>query len=130
MTRAVLLDTQAFLWYAAGDESMSDAARQIVVRAADVFVSAASVWEARTKYRLGKLPIADTLVAAGLPSVVAQLGFRPLALDVEDGDLAGGFSQPHRDPFDRIIVAQAIRRGLAVVSNDAALDAFGVTRVW
>ncbi len=130
VTRSVLLDTHAFLWFAAGYPAMPLSAREIVIEAADVYVSAASVWEARTKHRIGKLPIAADLVASGLPTVVAQLGFRPLAVEVEDGDLAGSFSQSHRDPFDRMVVAQAIRRGLALVSNDAALDAFGVTRVW
>ncbi len=130
MTPPVLLDTHAFLWYAAGHPGMPLTAREIVLAAADVYVSAASVWEARTKHRAGRLPIAAPLVASGIPGVVAQLGFRPLSIEVADGDLAGSFPQAHRDPFDRMLVAQAIRRGLALVSNDAALDAFGVTRVW
>jgi PIN domain nuclease of toxin-antitoxin system len=58
------------------------------------------------------------------------LQFLPLAIEVEDGDLAGALEARHGDPFDRILVAQAIRRRLLLVSNDAALDAFGVTRVW
>lgn len=126
----MLLDTHAFLWFAAGYEAMPLSAREAVVGADEVFVSAASVWEARTKHRLGKLPVAAGIVASGFPTVMAELGFRPLSVDVEDGDLAGRFPHPHRDPFDRMLVAQAVRRGLALVSNDAALDAFGVTRVW
>lgn len=130
VTRSILLDTHAFLWYAAGHSAMPVPVREVVVAADEVYVSAASVWEARTKHRNGRLAIAAGLVASGLPSVVAQLGFRPLAVEVEDGDLASSFSQPHRDPFDRMLVAQAVRRGLALVSNDVALDAFGVSRVW
>ena len=99
VTPSVLLDTHAFLWYAAGHPSMPLSAREAVV-------------------------------AAGLPTVVAQLGFRPLAVEVEDGDLAGSLAQEHGDPFDRVLVAQAVRRGLALVSDDAALDVFGIARVW
>ena len=130
MTRPVLLDTHAFVWYAIDHPALTRPARDAIAEAADVYVSAASVWEVRTKVRIGKLSIAAAVAAAGLPSVIAAFGFEPLSVDVEDGDLAGGFPQEHRDPFDRMLVAQAIRRGLALVSDDAALDVFGVTRVW
>jgi PIN domain nuclease of toxin-antitoxin system len=108
---------------------MSLTARDAITRAEDVYVSAASAWETRTKYRLGKLSGAAA-VATDLPDVVARLKFRPLPIEFEDGDLAGALEGRHGDPFDRMLVAQALRRGLALVSNDAALDAFGVTRVW
>ena len=130
MSGAVLLDTHAFLWYAATPAVMPRLAYDAVTNASEAFVSAASVWEVRTKYRLGKLPIAAAVTAAGIPAAIAQLGLQTLSVDVEDGDLAGGFAQAHRDPFDRMLAAQAIQRGLALVSNDAALDVFGVTRVW
>ncbi len=129
VTRPLLLDTHAFLWYATGNASMSQVARDVVTQAEEVYVSAASAWETRTKYRLGKLASAAA-VATDLPGVIARLKFRPLPIEVEDGDLAGALEAPHGDPFDRMLVAQAIRRGLALVSNDAALDAFGVTRLW
>lgn len=129
MSPSVLLDTHAFLWYATGHPAMSQAARVRIEEAEAVFVSAASAWETRTKYRLGKLASAAA-VATDIPGVIERLQFHPLAIDVEDGDLAGALEARHGDPFDRMLVAQAIRRGLALVSNDAALDAFGVTRVW
>lgn len=130
MTRSVLLDTHAFVWYAVNHPDLTPRARAVIADAAEVYVSAASVWEVRTKYRLGKLSIAAAVAAAGLPAVIAAFGFEALSVDVEDGDLAGSFPQTHGDPFDRMLAAQAVRRALALVSNDAALDAFGVTRVW
>lgn len=130
MTPSLLLDTHAFLWYAAGHTAMPVPMREAVAGAAEVYVSAASVWEASTKHRLGKLPLAAGVAAAGMPTVIVQLGFRPLSVDVEDGNLAGSFPHAHGDPFDRMIAAQAVRRGLTLVSNDAALDVFGITRVW
>ena len=130
MSGAVLLDTHAFLWYAVTPALMPRLAYDAVTDASEAFVSAASVWEVRTKYRLGKLPIAAAVTTAGIPAATAQLGLQTLSVDAEDGDLAGSFPQARRDPFDRMLVAQAVRRNLALVSNDAALDAFGVTRVW
>lgn len=130
MTRSVLLDTHAFIWYAVNHPALTQHARAVIADAADVYVSAASVWEVRTKFRLGKLSIAATVAAAGLPTVISAFGFEALSVEVEDGDLAGSFPQPHADPFDRMLAAQAVRRGLTLVSNDAALDVFGITRVW
>ena len=129
MTEELLLDTHAFFWYAVGDDSLPGRTRELVESAAMVYVSAASVWEIRTKHRLGKMPGAEP-IAAVLLETMARLRFHPLAIHPRDGDLAGAFTADHRDPFDRMLAAQAINRGLALVSNDAALDAFGVRRVW
>jgi PIN domain nuclease of toxin-antitoxin system len=130
VTRSVLLDTHTFVWYAVDHPALTLPARDAIAGALEVYVSAASVWEVRTKVRLGKLSIAAALAAAGLPTVIAAFGFEPLSVDVDDGDLAGSFPQAHGDPFDRMLAAQAVRRGLALVSNDTALDVFGVSRVW
>lgn len=126
---AVLLDTHAVLWFALGDAHLPDSARRIVTEVPLVYVSAASVWEIRTKHRLGKLDAAAGLVS-GLPAHLRRLGFAPLPIEVEDAELAGALAGDHRDPFDRMLAAQALQRGLPIVSNDAALDPFGVTRVW
>ncbi len=125
----VLLDTHAFLWFALGDAQMPESAQELVAQATLAYVSAASVWEIRTKHRLGKLQAAAGLVG-GLPAHIRRLGLTPLAVEVEDADLAGALAGAHRDPFDRMLAAQAIQRGISVVSNDAALDAFGVARHW
>lgn len=127
--RDYLLDTRAFLWFTIGDPRMSLPARAAVEAAEHVYVSAATAWEIRTKYRLGKLPDADSVVN-DLAGFVARNGFRPLPITFADGDAAGAFGQTHKDPFDRMIVAQALNHRLSLVSSDVALDAFGVVRVW
>ena len=124
-----LLDTQAFLWFEIGDSRMPVDVRSAIADADVVYVSAASAWEIRTKHRLGKLPDADELVV-NLAGYAARRGFRQLPVTFADGDRAGSFAQAHKDPFDRILAAQAFNHRLALISNDTALDAFGVVRVW
>jgi PIN domain nuclease of toxin-antitoxin system len=87
------------------------------------------VWEIRTKHRVGRLSEAEGIVS-GLPAHIGRLGLTPLAIEVEDADLAGALAGAHRDPFDRMLAAQAIQRGIAIVSNDTMLDDFGATRCW
>ena len=92
-------------------------------------VSAASAWEVATKHRLGKLPgfgaIAD-IVAGG----IASQGFDELAITVRDAERAGRLPGPHRDPFDRMLIAQAMANDLVVVSVDEVFDRYGVGRHW
>ncbi len=126
----LLLDTHALLWWLAGDAQLSPAAREAIGNPAhELFVSAASAWEVATKHRLGKLPGAGPLVVDFAREVRRQ-GFQPLPVTLEHGQVAGQLPGPHRDPFDRMLVAQAREEKLAVVSNDAALRAFGVALVW
>jgi PIN domain nuclease of toxin-antitoxin system len=126
----LLLDTHALLWWLAGDAQLSPAAREAIGNPAhELFVSAASAWEVATKHRLGKLPGAGPLVVDFAREVRRQ-GFQPLPITPEHGQVAGQLPGPHRDPFDRMLVAQAREEKLAVVSNDAALRAFGVALVW
>jgi len=126
----LLLDTHALLWWLDGDRRMSKRARTLVGRDAnDVFVSAASAWEISTKSRLGRLPGAAD-VAADIPGAVANQGFLPLAITLQHAQRAGQLTTPHRDPFDRMLAAQALIEGLPIVSNDEALDVFELTRLW
>jgi PIN domain nuclease of toxin-antitoxin system len=125
----LLLDTHAFLWFATGDTALSTAAQEAIVSAPRVFVSAASAWEVRTKYRLGKLPSA-ALLAHDLATVVKRLAFEELPVTFADGDLAGALEGAHRDPFDRMMIAQALNHELSLVSNDTVFESFGVTRLW
>jgi PIN domain nuclease of toxin-antitoxin system len=127
---SLLLDTHAFLWWLAGDERMSRPARTALDReTADVLVSAATAWEIATKHRLGKLPSADA-IAGDLSGTIRRNGFVELAVTVQHGERAGRLPGPHRDPFDRMLVAQAQAEDLAIVSNEALFDGFGVRRVW
>ena len=126
----LLLDTHTFLWWLAGDEALSRKSRDgIETEAEAVFVSAASVWEISTKHRLGKLPGASAIVGAMAETIESQ-GFMGLAIGVRHGQAAGALPGPHRDPFDRMLIAQAILDDLVLVSNERAFDAYGVRRLW
>jgi PIN domain nuclease of toxin-antitoxin system len=124
-----LLDTHAFLWWLAGDPSLSGTARELITdRASTICVSAASAWEVATKYRLGKLPGAAA-IAPDIEGAVRHQGFEPLSVTMRHGQQAGALPGHHRDPFDRMLIAQAILEGCALVSNDVVFDRYGVVRL-
>jgi len=126
----ILLDTHAFIWWVLGDNSLSATARGHIADPNNAcFVSAASAWEVTTKHRLGKLPQAAAL-AANFPAIVVRQGFIPLAITTVHAAHSGAFAQAHKDPFDRMIAAQAIIEGMPVISNDPQLDQFGIARLW
>jgi PIN domain nuclease of toxin-antitoxin system len=126
----LLLDTHAFLWWLDGDPSMSDAAREAIADLqTEVYVSAASAWEIATKYRLGKLPGAQA-VAADVGGCLLGQGFVELPVTVRHGERAGALPGPHRDPFDRMLMAQALLEDLILVSNEEAFATYGVRRLW
>jgi PIN domain nuclease of toxin-antitoxin system len=95
----------------------------------NVFVSAASAWEIATKFRLGKLPGA-AVAAADLAHVVAAQGFLRLPISFGHGHAAGALPGPHKDPFDRMLMAQAMLDNMVLVSNEQRFDAYGVRRLW
>ena len=126
----LLLDTHALLWWLAGDEALPAAARKSIAdERIDVFVSAASAWEISTKHRIGKLPGVGAIVA-DLDATIAGQGFVGLPISLRHGQAAGSLPGPHRDPFDRMLIAQAMLEDLVLVSNEQAFDVYGVRRVW
>jgi PIN domain nuclease of toxin-antitoxin system len=126
----LLLDTHAFLWWIAGDSAPSPPSRDAIADEDNaVFVSAASSWEITTKFRLGKLPGVAAIVA-DLATVLDAQGFRPLPISFAHGEVAGRLPGPHKDPFDRMLIAQAMADGLTLVSNEERFDAYGVRRLW
>ena len=126
----VLLDTHALLWWLSGDAALPPHARTVIGDPDnEVFVSAASAWEIATKHRLGKLPGAGPLAVDFAREVEAQ-GFLPLPITLAHGQDAGALSLLNRDPFDRMLVAQALAERMVLVSNESAFDAAGVVRVW
>jgi PIN domain nuclease of toxin-antitoxin system len=126
----LLLDTHALLWWLDGDERLSKAARQAIADPkATIFVSAASAWEIATKVRIGKLPGAIE-VADRLSSILADQSFKPLAIGIEHARRAGLMPGEHRDPFDRMLIAQAQIELLCLVSNETCFDSFGIKRLW
>jgi len=126
----LLLDTHAFLWWLAGDEALSAAARtEIADEGNDIFVSAASAWEIATKHRIGKLPNVAAIVN-DLDKEAVDQGFVGLPISLRHAQVAGTLPGPHRDPFDRMLIAQAMLEKLAIVSNEQPFDAYGVARLW
>ena len=126
----LLLDTHAFLWWLGGDLSLSESARTAIADEDNVvFVSAASAWEIATKHRIGKLPSAAVIIS-DIDAVIAAQGFAGLPIDIHHGQIAGALPGPHRDPFDRMLIAQAMLEGLALVSNEQVFDAYGAVRLW
>ena len=126
----LLLDTHAFIWWLAGSERLPQSARRAIVdEVNDKLVSAASAWEITTKHRLGKLPSAEA-VALNVAGAIASQGFDELAITVDDAARAGSLPGPHRDPFDRMLIAQALVGNLVLVSNEPLFDQYGVRRLW
>lgn len=126
----VLLDTHALLWWWVDDPRLSGRAREVVAdRSVQVFVSAASAWEIATKVRLGKLPEAEGAVFRWRDLVAAD-GFCSLSVRDEHGLRAGTYPAAHRDPFDRILAAQAELDELSLVTMDAAFASFPVRTLW
>jgi len=126
----ILLDTHALLWWLAGNPRLSHLAHRAIDNDANtIFVSAASAWEIATKHRVGKLAHADA-VALDVTGSIAGQGFQELEITVDDAERAGRLPGPHRDPFDRMLIAQALARNLAMVSMDRMFDGYGVHRLW
>jgi PIN domain nuclease of toxin-antitoxin system len=125
-----LLDTHTLLWAAFDDESLSPRARKMIQRrGSEVLVSAASAWEIATKYRLGRLDFARTLVENFIQRVTAA-GYQLLPISTEHALRAGLLPGDHKDPFDRMLAAQAIHENIPLLSNDSQLDVFGIRREW
>jgi PIN domain nuclease of toxin-antitoxin system len=126
----LLLDTHALLWWLDGDERLSSTARSIIGdENTVVFVSAASAWEIATKVRIGKLPGAVE-VAEQFMEVIVRQDFKGLSISVAHARLAGLLPGEHRDPFDRMLIAQAQIEGLPLVSIERLFDHFGIRRIW
>lgn len=126
----LLLDTHALIWWLAGDETLGRRAREAIGDEANsVAVSAASAMEVATKFRIGKLPAA-ALLARDFEAIIADQGFAELPITVRHARLAGEMNIAHRDPFDRLLIAQAQAEDMALVSNKSLFDGFAVKRIW
>lgn len=126
----LLLDTHALLWWLAGDRQLSPTARWAIEDEDNpVFVSAASAWEVATKHRLGKLPTVGPL-ARDFAGEIGRQGFLELPISLEDGQRAGSLTGEHKDPFDRMLIAQSKVYNLALISSEEVFDSFGVIRLW
>jgi PIN domain nuclease of toxin-antitoxin system len=118
----LLVDAHALLWALGAPDELTDEARSALSSPAnDVAVSAASIWEIAIKRALGKLRAPSALVPA-----IEDLGFSVVPITGQDAERAGALPMHHRDPFDRMVLAQAMRLDAVVVSRDRAFDAYDV----
>ena len=118
----LLLDTHTLLWWLSDDPALPSLARKnIGSRVHTIYVSAATAWEIATKYRIGKLPQGAEL-ASRFDSILASESFESLPISTALGVRAGLLPGPHRDPFDRMLIAQAHSENLTLVSNDKIFD--------
>jgi PIN domain nuclease of toxin-antitoxin system len=126
----LLLDTHTFVWAVTTPDELSGHVRELIENPSnELFVSAASAWEISTKHRLGKFPQAEAIIR-GFSFAIERLRSNELSISVEHALTAGDFDQPHRDPFDRMLAAQAVVEGATLITRDAALAQFPINIEW
>lgn len=124
--RAVLLDTHVLLWLISAPDKIAPPVREVLAsKSTTLWVSAASAWEISIKTRIGRLD-GEPLLAAW-PDIIADMNATELPIDSPDAIMAGRLPWDHRDPFDRVIVAQAARRNLTIATHDAKVLAAALT---
>lgn len=127
--KTFILDSHTLLWYLAGSQELSPLAKKSIMDADNtIYVSIASLWEIGIKHSLGKLDLPKPFAALE-PSLQAE-GFSILPITIKDITEIIALPFHHRDPFDRILVAQAIRINCPVIGRDEAFDLYGITRHW
>ncbi|MEI7667312.1 MAG: type II toxin-antitoxin system VapC family toxin [Synechococcaceae cyanobacterium ELA263] len=127
---AYLLDSHALLWWWFDPDRLSSVVRELLGDpATPVLVSAASVWELSLKHHQGKLPELNGAMG-DLPGLLQADGFEELPISVAHGLRAGGYCQPHRDPFDRMLAAQAELDRLVLLTADPQLSTFPCQTLW
>lgn len=126
----LLLDTHVFLWFCQGDRALNPTAKATIEDPNHrKLVSLASCWEIAIKAGLGKVTLGEPS-AVYIPAALRSTGFELLPISLEHATLVESLPSHHKDPFDRLIVAQAICEGLPIVSADPALDLYHVKRMW
>ena len=119
----LLLDTHVLIWALENNPRLSDSAREAIVDGENlVFVSAVSVWEISVKQAMGKLDVPDNLIEE-----IQIHRFTPLEINLQYAHLAGRLPAIHKDPFDRMLIAQAILEKLTIVTRDQIMNQYDVT---
>lgn len=127
----VLLDTHAFLWFIEDHPRLSRVARQLIEDNTTVpFLSVASLWEMAIKISLGKMTVGNQSFETFIPEQMSRNDIALLDITVWHVARVAILPLAHRDPFDRMLIAQAITEGLPIISADSILDAYPVTRIW
>ena len=126
----MLLDTHSLLWFYLDDPKLSDLAKSIILDSSHVkYVSPASYWELAIKIQKKKYSLTKPFEEA-MSEAIDLNGFEHLPIEPRHTALLINMDAHHRDPFDRLIVAQALSEGLSILSADSQLDLYGVTRIW
>ena len=126
----ILLDTHAYFWWETNHRNLSTRARDAIAAADNqVLVSAVTAWELATKAHFGKWPEAADL-AADIAAALQAEAFEPLPISLEHARMAGFLPSPHRDPFDRMLAAQAQVEGIPLVTADPVFRSLGVRVLW
>jgi len=126
----VLIDSHALIWYVDQDNLLSLASHAAISDPAnDLLLSAGSIWEIGIKVGLGKIVLTQPF-KSWMNQAVSDLHVTVLPLSVEYVDVQSNLPKHHGDPFDRLIVAQSIVEQVSIISADANLDAYGITRIW
>ena len=125
----ILLDTHTFLWYLEDSKRLSSKAAELLEDPSNTLrLSIASLWEISIKLGLGKLSLQNSF--SELEEVLQQLKIEVLPITFSDTECYLNLPLHHRDPFDRILVAQAINHSLVLISRDVAFEAYDLQRVW
>lgn len=125
-----LLDTHAFLWFVLNDSQLSPKALQLIVKPAhDILISPASYWEIAIKVSLGKYQIPGSFQVWMEQQIVAN-AFQILPITVAHAAMVATLPFHHRDPFDRLLIAQSLTEQIAIVSADRVFDSYFVLREW
>lgn len=125
-----LLDSHTLLWWILDDPALTRNAYDVIAEASDsIFVSAVSAWELAIKFQLGRLQMASDLIA-NFSKAVEMERFKLLPISADHGIRAGLLPLVHKDPFDRLLVAQAQAENVPVISSDGIFEAYGVRRLW
>lgn len=126
----LLLDTHSFLWFVGGDERLSSTARTLIEDVNnDVFLSVASLWEMAIKISLGRLQLAQPFEVF-IPQQISLNHIGVLGITISHTAQVSVLPFHHRDPFDRLLIAQALVEKMSIVSRDPEFDAYGITRLW
>lgn len=126
----LLLDTHVFLWWINNAPELSAKSRSVIGKGQnECFLSVASCWEMAIKSSTGKLGLSQPLERF-IPEQLAANGFRLLEIDFRHAAKVETLPFHHRDPFDRLIVAQAMSEKISIVSADSALSEYGIKRIW
>ncbi len=126
----LLLDTHALVWWWKDDPRLPARARGTIADPNNtVFVSAVAAWELATKHRIGKWPEAEHVIAEYM-TLLRRSRFQPLSISTEHAHRAGLLPGPHRDPFDRLLIAQAGLEALTVVTGDPVFKVYDADVIW